>query len=243
MSTFNDIARYAEGDMAADERSAFEAALASDESLQRQLALYREVHGSLQQHFSADAQRNQLQGTMQSLQGEFFGGTAKPGRVVSIKRWLLGAVAVAAVFIAVVFVWQFLQPDLYEKYSEITMVAPAERGEQERDMLEVAAAFFNKKDYLSAAEALAHIKQHDSANSLVNFYYGVSLLHTNRITEAREIFNQLYAGQSAFKFDAAFYQALGYLKEDNKTLCKEWLQKIPADAANYNKSQELLKKL
>jgi hypothetical protein len=77
----------------------------------------------------------------------------------------------------------------------------------------------------------------------VNFYYGVSLLQTNRIGEAREIFNQLYAGQSAFKFEAAFYQALSFLKEDNKALCREWLQKIPADAPNYNKAQELLKKL
>jgi hypothetical protein len=243
MSTINEIARYEEGEMTADERSAFEAALAADETLQRQLALYREVHGSLQQHFSADAQRDQLQGTLQSLQGEFFNEGSQPSKVVSIKRWLRTAVAVAAVLIAVVFVWQFLQPDLFEKYSEITMVAPAERGEQETDMLESAAALFNKKDYISAAEALAHIKQHDTANSFVDFYYGVSLLQTNRLPQAREIFNQLYAGQSAFKFDAAFYQALGYLKEDNKALCKEWLQKIPADAANFNKAQELVKKL
>ncbi len=62
-----------EGDMTADERTAFEAVLASDELMQRQLALYQEVHGSLQQHFKADAQRNQVQDTLHSLRGEFFG--------------------------------------------------------------------------------------------------------------------------------------------------------------------------
>lgn len=242
MSTFNDIARYAEGDMAADERSAFEAALASDETLQRQLNLYREVHGSLQQHFSADEQRNQLQGSLHSLRGEFFNAAAQPGKLVSMKRRLLGAVAVAAVFIAVVFVWQFMQPDLFEKYSETTMVAPAERGEG-TDPLQLAVTAFNTKDYTAASYHLAQARLNDTTNSFVNFYYGISLLQINNIARARELFSQLYAGQSAFKFDAAFYQALSFLKEDNKALCREWLLKIPADAPNYNKAQALLKKL
>jgi tetratricopeptide (TPR) repeat protein len=242
MSTFNDIARYAEGDMTADERSAFEAALASDETLQRQLNLYREVHGSLQQHFGADEQRAQLQGTLHSLRGDFYKGASHPGKLVTMKRWLVGAVAVAAVLIAVVFVWQFMQPDLFEKYSEITMVAPVERGEG-TDPLQLAVTAFNTKDYTAASYHLAQARLNDTTNSFVNFYYGISLLQTNQITEAREIFDQLWGGQSAFKFDAAFYQALTYLKDDNIPLCKEWLLKIPADAPNYNKAQELLKKL
>jgi len=243
MSTFNDIARYAEGEMSAEERSAFEAALASDATLQQQLALYRDAHDSLQQHFSTDGQREQLKGTLHSLRGEFFNEASQPARVVSMKRWLRGAVAVAAVLIAVVFVWQFMQPDLFEKYSATTMDVTIERGEQAEDLLLNAQKAFDNKDYSSAARSLAQIRQTDTANSLVNFYYGVSLLQTNRIPEARTIFTQLYAGQSAFKFEAAFYQALTFLKEDNKALCKEWLQKIPADALNYNKAQELLKKL
>ena len=242
MSTFNDIARYAEGDMTAEERSAFEANLASDATLQQQLALYREAHGSLQQHFSTDGQQEQLKGTLHSLRGEFFNEASQPGKVVSMKRWLRGAVAVAAVLIAVVFVWQFMQPDLFKKYSAITMEA-AERGEQEDELLMNGVIAFNKEDYTSAAKILAQVRQKDTASSFVSFYYGVSLLQTNRIPEARTVFNQLYAGQSAYKFEAAFYQALTFLKEDNNALCKEWLQKIPADATSYNKAQELLKKL
>lgn len=243
MSTFNDIARYAEGEMTTDERTAFEAALASDETLQRQLALYREVHGSLQQHFGADEQREQLQGTLHSLRGEFMNATVPPAKVVSMKHWLRGAVAVAAVLIAAVFVWQYMQPDLFEKYAATTMDVTIERGEQSEDLLVNAEAAFDRKDYASAAQLLAQVRQRDTANSAVNFYYGVSLLQTNHIAQAREIFNQLYAGQSAYKFEAAFYQALTFLKEDDTAMCKEWLQKIPADALNYNKAQELLKKL
>ena len=242
MSTFNDIARYAEGDMTAEERSAFEAKLASDATLQQQLALYREAHDSLQQHFGTDGQREQLQGALHSLRGEFFNAASQPAKVASMKRWLRGAVAVAAVLIAVVFIWQFMQPDLFKKYSATTMAA-AERGEQEDELLMNGVTAFNEKDYTSSAKILAQVRQKDTANSFVNFYYAVSLLQTNRIAEARTIFVQLYAGQSAFKFEAAFYQALTFLKEDNKAGCKEWLQKIPADALNYSKAQVLLKKL
>jgi hypothetical protein len=243
MSTFNDIARYAEGEMTAEERSAFEAALASDESLQQQLALYQEVHGSLQQHFNGDDQRHQLQHTMQSLRGEFFSAGSQPAKVIPFKRYLRSAVAVAAILIAVIIIWQPWKPNLFNKFSETSMAGPAERGNAADTILQQAANAFNEKDYTRAASVLQQVKQQDTANSFVNFYYGVALLQTDHLPQAREIFNQLYAGQSAFKFEAAFYQALGYLKENNKTVCKEWLQKIPADASNYNKAQELLMKL
>jgi tetratricopeptide (TPR) repeat protein len=243
MDTFNDIARYAEGEMTADERAVFETSLASDESLRKQLALYQEVHVSLQQHFIAGDQQIPLQDTMQSLRSEFFGAASQPAKVISFKRYLRSAVAVAAILIAVIIIWQPWKPGLYKEFSETSMAAPAERGSTANDLLQQAVDAFNKKDYASAASLLQQVKQQDTANSFVNFYYGVALLQTDRLPEARLIFNQLYAGQSAFKFEAAFYQALGYLKEDNKEPCREWLQKIPADAPNYTKAQELLNKL
>jgi thioredoxin-like negative regulator of GroEL len=177
------------------------------------------------------------------LRSEFFGAASQPAKVISFKRYLRGAVAVAAILIAVIVIWQPWKPGLFKEFSETSMAAPAERGSSADDLLQQAADAFNKKDFASAASQLQQVKQQDTANSFVNFYYGVSLLQTDRLREAREIFNQLYAGESAFKFEAAFYQALGYLKEDNKNLCREWLQKIPADAPNYNKAQDLLKEL
>lgn len=243
MDTFNDIARYAEGDMTAEERSAFETVLASDESLRRQLALYREVNTSLQQQFSADDRRNQLQESMQSLRSEFFGGASQPAKVIPFKRFLRGAVAVAAVLIAVVVIWQPWKASLFETFSDTSMTAPAERGASADNLLQQAVIAFNSKDYKAAAATLQQVRQQDTANSFVNFYYGVALLHTGQLALARALFNQLYAGQSAFKFEAAFFQALGYLKENDKRSCGVWLQKIPADAPGYNKAQELLKKL
>jgi hypothetical protein len=105
---------------------------------------------------------------------------------------------------------------------------------------------FNKKDFLTAASYLGETYKLDTANSFAAFYYSVALLHTGQADQqktARAILNRLYAGESAFKYEAAFYQALSYLQEKDNHTCINWLQKIPADASNYNKAQELLKKL
>jgi tetratricopeptide (TPR) repeat protein len=243
MSSFNDIARYAEGDMTAGEQAAFEAALATDETLQQQLALYREVHGTLQQHFAHDTQREQLQHTLKDLRHEFFVTASAPAKVVPFKRYLQRALAVAAILIAVVFVWQPWKPSLFNEYAGTTMMAPVERGENASRALELGVAAFNAKDFKAAASLLQQARELDPTNSYIHFYYGIALLQTDQLAPARTIFTGLFEGESAFKYDAAFYQALTYLKEDNKGACKEWLQKIPADAPNYAKARQLLDKL
>ena len=77
----------------------------------------------------------------------------------------------------------------------------------------------------------------------MQFYYAVALLQNGDIEKSRAQLNELYNGESLFKYDAAFYMALSYLKEKDKAICREWLNKIPADAGPYSKAQELLKKL
>ena len=148
--------------------------------------------------------------------------------------------AAAAILIAVVFIWQPWKQDLVKDFAETTMVAPAERGGTIDNLLQQAVDAFNNKDFTTAVSLLQQVTKQDTTNSYAEFYYGVALLQTDLLYDARNIFNKLYAGQSAFKYDAAFYQALGYLKEKNKAACIEWLQKIPADANNFNKAQKLL---
>jgi tetratricopeptide (TPR) repeat protein len=243
MNSFNDIARYAEGDMTPEEQAAFEASLAADENLQQQLDLYRQVHGSLQQHFTHDEQRAQLQHTLQDLRGEFFANASAPAKVVSFKRYVLRAIAVAAVGIAVIFVWQPWQQPLTQRYAATEMPAPVERGPGSDSVLQEAVTAFNQKDFTTAAQKLLQVRQQDTANSYVNFYYGVALYQTDQVQPARSVFNTLFNGESAFKYEAAFYQALLYLKEGNKRTCIEWLQKIPTDAPNYEKVKKLVGEL
>src|SRR5688500_15179774 len=149
--SLDDIARYAEGEMTAEESQAFEKALAADESLRLQLAFYHDVHNSLQQHFSKDASQLQLEETLQQMRGEYFAKQAKPAKVIAINRYLRYAMGAAAVILIALFLikpWQ----SLYDQYSDVEMINPAERGDNRDSLLQQAAIAFNDEDFTRAAE-------------------------------------------------------------------------------------------
>jgi hypothetical protein len=242
--SYTEIARYAEDDMTAEERQEFEQALSTDTALQQQLSLYRDVHGSLQQHFHKDEQQLQLENTLQQMRGEFFSKASTPAKVVPMKRYLRYAMGAAAILLVAVFLWKPWQSgDLYGKYAHVDMINPAVRGENTDSLLQQAAIAFNKEDFSTAEKNLEQVRRIMPDDSFTNFYYGVSLLQNGKLAQSRVVLSALANGESAFKYQAMFYQALTYLKEGNNTACSEWLQKIPADAANYAKAQELLDKL
>lgn len=239
------------GDMSPDEEAAFEKALQADPALQELVTLQREVEAGLQQHFGADDQREQLKATLQPLQQEYFGDKsskqptvpAKPAKVIAFRKYLTVAVGVAAVLIIGLFVWDPFTGNLYEKYAATQMDSQTERGSHVDSVLVAATAAFNSKDYVVAAVNLAEVVQQQPTNTYAAFFLGVSLLQTDQIAQARGIFEKLILGGSAFKYDATYYEALSFLKENDKSTAKDWLEKIPADAPIFAKAQELMKKL
>ncbi|MBO9562907.1 MAG: hypothetical protein J7621_09045 [Niastella sp.] len=255
--TYEDIARYEEGLMAAEEQQAFEAVLATDTELQQELALYRDVDTTLEQQYAPDEQRQQLQGTLRQMRQEFFSATAQapsneqrvvetpppPARVVAFKRYIGVAAAIAAMLVVILMVWNPFTGDLYERYADTQMVTQVERGSHIDTVLQKATSAFNNKEFTEAAVLLAEVVQTQPDNSFAQFYFGVALLQTNQIPLARASFEKLIKGESAFKYEATFYEALSYLKEKDEDAAKDWLEKIPADAPNYKKAQELMRKL
>lgn len=249
--TKEDIPRYMNGDMSPDEEAAFEKALQEDQELQELVTLQREVEAGLQLHFGTDEAREQLKATMQPLQQAYFGGghkglataVAKPARVVPIRKYLAAAVAVAAVLMVGVWVWNPSGSNLYEKYAFVQMDNQTERGSHADSVLAAATIAFNSNDFVVAAVDLAEVVQQQPNNTYAAFYLGVALMQTDQLIQARAIFERLIRGGSAFKYDATFYEALSFLKENDKETAKDWLEKIPADAPQYAKAQELMKKL
>jgi predicted Zn-dependent protease len=241
--TFKDIARYEAGEMDAAAKAAFESSLAVDPDLQQQLALYKEVHHSLQQQFGTDPQKEQLQHTFSQLRKEYFQAPASAAKVFSLKRYLRPAISVAAAAIIAVCIWQPWQPDLFTSYARTEMIANVERGDNADTLLQQATIAFNKADFTTAGTLLEKTIQLQPQHSFANFYYGVALTQLNQLDKARAVLTALYNGSSAFKYDAAFYLALGYVRENNKAEAKKWLRHIPQDAAIYGKAIELSEKL
>ncbi|WP_293299030.1 hypothetical protein [Pedobacter sp. UBA4863] len=233
-------AQYVEGDLNQAERLEFENLLLHDQELKQYLADYYAIHGSLQMQLSNDAGRDVLVGTLQMLNKEHF--VAEQPKVVKLSSYIKWVSGVAAVLVLVMFIWAPWKGDLYEQFNTVPQMNVAERGAEITD-LDQAATLFNDQKYTEAKAVLAKLNSTDPENAMVAYYYSVSLIATNEVAKGRLLLEDLFKGESVYKYDAAYAMALSYLKEDKKADTKFWLEKIPNEAVQYEKAQQLLREL
>ena len=141
------------------------------------------------------------------------------------------------------FIWSPWKSGLYYKYAISKEMPINTNPVGEEANLNKAAELYNSGDYSDARKIMQKEYMSNPQNPLLSYYFSITLIENSQEHEARTVLFKLYEGESAFKFDAAYYIALSYLKQDNKTEAKNWLSKIPVGTANYGKAQELLKKL
>ena len=239
------ISRYLDGEMNAEERKAFEAQMQQDVNLKQEVELTKDVNETLQLKLHPGENELALRNTLQEVSDEYFSDKSRQIKIIPFKRyrWIAAAAAVL-IFAVMLTVWSpWEKEDLYKQYADIQMPGIAERGATTDSLLKSAVENFNNKKFAEAVAAFETVLKDSAENSFVQYYYAIALLQNNNIEKARTLFTALYNGRSIFKNDAAFYMALSYLKEKNKAVCKDWLNKIPADNATWFKAQELLKKL
>lgn len=248
------VARYLEGDMTLQEKAEFETSAKADPELQELLAEYKIVHQTLKMKLAPDEADKQLQGTLAALNKQYFAVgntqaaqegpvTTKAGPVVVSLKPYLKWMSVAAVLFIGLLVWAPWSANLYEKYAISKEMSVVERGEGDQNNLNKAAELYNSGDFAGASGLLQKEYALTPDNSLVAYYYGVALIETAKLAEARTILTKTYTGESVFKYDAAYCIALSYVKEKNNADALSWLSKIPQGTSNYDKAQELTKKL
>jgi len=244
MHTYNHeaIARYITGEMSGTELQAFEATLQQDISLQKSVAQYREVLDTLQYKLEPDEKERALTHTLRTMNDTYFGNNK--AKVVPIRHYWKYISGIAAAAVIFLIVWlQPWQQDLYKEYGQIQMVATAERGTDTDTLLQQAAILFNQGNFAGAQKYLQEATEQAPENPLTGFYYAVTLIATNDLTQARQLLTPIYNGSSVVKYDAAFFMALSYLKEKQYADTRLWLEKIPAGTSRYAAAQELLKKI
>src|SRR5690606_38703616 len=168
---------------------------------------------------------------------KYFSGTKL--KIFSIQKYWYAA----AILILGLLLWAPWNKDLYQQYSGTQIVSVAERGNNDQQLLQNATDEFNKENFAEAREILKQLIAETPNDDMLKFYYGISSFETNEVELAKENFNKVFNGESLFKYDAAFYNALAYLKPNDKKKAKEWLLKINNDADIYEKAKELLGKL
>ncbi len=239
------INRYLDGEMNAEELKAFETEMLQDTDLQNEVALLKEVTTTLKTKLHPGENETALRNSLQEMNAKYFLHKTGQAKIIPLnrRRWMT-AIAAVLVIGLMVTIWQpWKKEDLYKQYAAIQMPAIAERGAAADSLLKQAVEDFNNKKFAEAIPAFETVLKDSSENTFVQYYYAIALLQNDQPERSRALFTELYNGVSLFKYDAAFYMALSYLKEKNKAACKDWLNKIPADAGAYGKAQELLKEL
>ena len=243
MSTYDYdmINRYIDGEMNAEELKAFEQQMQQNADLKKEVELFREVNETLKMKLHPDANELALRDTLEEMRDQYFQSKAK---VVSFKRyrWMAAAAVLLIAFVSITL-WAPWKKDLYKQYAYIKMPGVEERGVPGDSLLRDITAKFNKEKYTEIISSFEIILKSDPQNSFLHYYYAIALLMDGQVEKSRTELSQLYNGSSTFKFDAAFYMALSYVKAKDKVKAKEWLDKIPVDAAIHEKAQALEKKL
>ncbi|SHM68944.1 hypothetical protein SAMN05444266_1106 [Chitinophaga jiangningensis] len=234
-----DIIRYADGEMDATEAARFEATMQQDPALAAALRHYREVKAILAQRLPPDAQLDALKATLKQQRSRYFN---TPSKVVSIRKYLIGAAAAAAILIAVLVIRHSPEKDFLQQYST-TMEVSAERGNNNDTLLLRAASLFNHKAYTQAVSLLDSCLQTDSTNAQALYYRGLAGIYTTSPAQGIADLEKTFAGESVFKYDAAFYLAVHYAQRHQTDSAASWINKIPAEAAAYEKAQTLKKQL
>lgn len=232
--------RYADGEMDGQEKRDFELQMQSDAQLRGYVEQYQHAAVALRRHFTPDAGLDNLKQTLGNLNQQYFKPEAKIVTMRPYYRWISG---VAAVLIIGLLVFNPWRKSLYEQYGTATTMSVTERGNGAQTDLEKAATFYNKKQFTNAEKLLAKQYTINPKNSLVAYYYSITLIEDKQENKARSILQTLYKGESVFKYDAAYYVALSYVKQKDKTNARIWLKNIPPGTSNYTKAKELESKL
>lgn len=162
---------------------------------------------------------------------------------VSIKPYIKYLV-MAVVLIIGLLIWSPWSGGLYEEY-RISKEMPIAQSSTAASVNNIAAGakLYNDGDYRDARKILQAEYMLNPQNPLLSYYFAITLIETSQAYEARTVLVNLYNGSSVFKYDAAYFVALSFIKEDNKVEAIKWLQKIPEGTANYQQSKELISKL
>jgi TolA-binding protein len=237
MKPQENIDRYLRGELNADERQAFDNALAQDENLAQELNFHADVERFLKKR----DKRQALQANLEEIGADFF----QPAKTVPLKRnnnlrWIIG---IAAVLAAVMIGRTLLRPSLYEQYAQYPELALTEKSSSADASVGAIEAAFKAKDYAKARPLLENYLKAYPNSQQARLYAGICAIELKDYEAGRQYLQPLSEVEGPFRDYAYWYSALSWLKEGNKAECRKTLEAMPNDSEFFSQAQDLLKKL
>ncbi|HEX9151163.1 MAG TPA: tetratricopeptide repeat protein [Flavobacterium sp.] len=228
--------QYLQNELSAEDKVKFESALNEDPELASAFDTFKQLNLHLENRFGNADEFDSFKENVKAISNEHF-NASKP-KVIAFKPWIY-LVAASVVVLAGLFL--FNPSPNFEDFNQHENAYFTERGPFDRNLKEAEDAF-NAKNYKIAIPFFETVLR-EKKTAEIQYFYGVSLLEANRIQEAEAVFNELKSGTSIYKNKAIWGLALSELKQKDYKSCKKILLTIPSDYEDYDKVQELLKKL
>lgn len=229
--------QYLEGELTIDQKNDFEKQLAEDAEFASEFETFKSVQLQLQNKFGFEAEREAFKENLHQIGEEHFN---KKPKVIGLKPWYFAVAASVAVMFGLFF-FNYNQNPAFADYNHPEQASFAERGSEDGP-LKNAEKEFNAKRYSLAIPHFEAVLAKGKTPE-IQYYYGVSLLEQSQYLKAEAVFNELSAGNSAYKEKAKWYLALSKLKQRDYEGCKKILQTISQDYEDYDEVQLLLSDL
>lgn len=230
--------QYLQDELSAEDKVKFENQLAEDPELASEFDTFKELNLHLENKFGNADAFDAFKENLQSISNNHFKAYKPKAKVIAFKPWMY----LVAASIAILFGLFLFNPNPnFEDFNQQENAYFTERGTVDANLKQAEEAF-NAKNYKAAIPFFETVLK-EKKNPEIQYFYGISLLETNKIKEAEAVFNELKAGTSIYKNKAIWSLALSKLKQKEYKSCKEILLTIPSDYEDYDQVQELLKKL
>lgn len=228
---------YLNNDMPSEEKIIFEERLTSDNEFRENFELYKETTQFLSTKFSTET--IDFKENLKSVSKDYFAeNTKSKPKVIAFRPFYFAIAASVTIAFGAWFMMQ--QNPSYSDYNQHETAIFMERSDADSNVKN-AQDFFNNKEYQKAVASFEKIE--NLTNTEMQYFYGISLIEVNDFVKGELFLNKIKDGNSIYKDKATWNLALSKLKQKKYEDCKKFLKEIPADAEDYSKAQELLKKL
>ena len=233
-------ALYVMNELPESEKQAFEQQLNEQPALQEIVEQGREAIEWLRRTLTPDNTKRELMQILADMRQRWFYGKE---RDTNRMGWYVMGITVFAILMAGLLFISPWRKDVYRQFAPTEMVHHHVPNNDTSRLLHEASRNFNRRRFATAIQQLNRVVELDPSNTFARYYRGVSLVEINQQTQARADLQAVYDSNEPFRYDAAFYMALSFLKERDKQQALEWLLKIPPQAAVYAKAQKLMEEL
>ncbi|MEM1319368.1 MAG: tetratricopeptide repeat protein [Bacteroidota bacterium] len=230
------IRQYLEDLLDEGAREAFEARLAEEPPLREELELARQMNA----HLSRKAQKEATLARLHQLHRQEF---TEPPAAQGPRRLLwLGGAAAAVAAVLLFLLWP--SPKLYDQYAQhspLSLNSKSAAGPVDLAALDQA---FNQGQYAKALPSLNDLLQQNPNDSEVQLYRAICLIELEQNEAAAQALQALEKGNSLFQYQASWYLALLYIRQEKLELAMATLQKIPPSRQRLHaKAQTLMVEL